>query len=135
MKSTVLTFVFVGIFGSAALGWEEVTVDLKDPDIPVVGTVESGQVEGYFCSDRFSAEILAKYFSGVQTPKEELVIGLRQCVPDVRHVAGVFPEGKYTVAYVRDLSDMMPSYLVRGLLADMRIQEARATTTSSSDPE
>jgi len=128
-KIAVLAAVFAGAVSSTALAWSETTISLTDPNsFQAEGTLETGMMEGYFCSNRPDADTIAHYLSGVKVHAEDLAMALRNCNPDVRPVAGIFPaKGNYPVAFVKMLDDVnRSSYLVRGLLSNMRLQEARA---------
>ena len=129
MRHAVLAAVLIVATNSTALAWSETTITLADPSGQSTdGTLQTGEMEGYFCSNRPDAETLADYLSGVKVQGEDLAMALGHCKPGVRLVTGLFPEkGKYPVVFVRMLGNLVESsYLVRGFLTDIQRQEAQA---------
>lgn len=127
-QHAVLAVVFAVAFSSATFAWSEVSINLEDPSGQTTnGVVLSGQMEGYYCSDRGDAHTLSLYMSGVKVQAEELILAFGRCKPDTRHVTGAFPEKeKFPVVYVKMLDNLAESsYLVPGLLVDFKMQEAR----------
>lgn len=127
MKKLFVAMVALSFSGSVALAWSEQTINLVDPaGSPGDGIVQMVRAEGYFCADRKNAEVLSAHFSGRKVASEVLMFTLRDCVPDVRSVAGIFPQGKpYTVIFVKSLENLTRGfYLVPGLLSSMRIERA-----------